>query len=1460
MHKYVLNLVVANILFTSPLAFCVDFQAEITWISNKDNRYYDSHVDACAWQTNPEVFFNFRAGSCLASQCDCIYDSKIFNNITTDTYATNWVTRSNSCPPGFSLTSNDYPGQCSGEPVEDNICEEGYNFNAQSGQCEALCEEGQDWVDGSCTNPDTENNPCTQTNNPIDLIEGEKYRTESVLTIGTVHPIEFSFAYRSHIALEQSGYGLAAGNGHIDNNTYYVADTKAPMSASAAASYFSNRQQILYDKRPYAGGYWTFNYNHWAYLRNDKLIWVRPNGKKIKFNLDGSSTIYSHLFSESSTNGSWKITDSSEDKQYVFDEKGRLIQINNQFGKLELIFHYEELGFDIVKIENAQGAWLEISYEEFVVNPSTISAILGDYEIALPVQVVDSSGRKVDISWDHVYSGRLQSFPLITKISYPYLESPSGFREYQYNNNTFSNLLTDIVDYPNGLSGEQVQFAHFDYDNKGRAIYSALANGVDAITVEYVDDLIRTVTNVLGKQATYTFATEHGVRRLASVVGEPTETCVLSETSYTYNSDGTRASKVTNGVTTTYGYNASKQRTLVTEATGTAEARTTTTEWHPTLNVRTKIIEPDKTTRYDYNDTTELLDAVHIDADGKTRSTAYTYYANRLVHTVDGPRTDVADITTYAYDEQLNLASVTNAANQTTLYSNYNGQGQAGTVTDANGSVSQYSYDVAGRVETVSVQHPSGNTSLDLSTVYDYDPLGNLVTMTFADGSSLSYEYDAANRIEAISNNLGERIELTLDKAGNTTQQLIKNSSGVITFQAGRAYDELSRVIRQVGAAGQTTHFGYDANDNLTQTTDGREFVTNYEYDTLNRVTKTLQPLGITTEMGYNPADQLQTVTDPETLKTQYHYNGFGELTQRISPDTGTTDYTYDSAGNLTSKADARGIVALYSYDALNRVTSIEYPNDTTQNITYEYDDTSNGNYGIGRLTAIIDASGETRFAYDYLGNLLSKTTTIATQTFTSEYQYDAFGRLQTQVYPSGRLVHYSYDALSRIHSITTQANSSAPLATVITDVSYLPYGPATQWTYGNGIVHTTRYDLDYRVSSIEDDGSSPLYHLSYGYDANNNIETLDNLVNSVAAQMFSYDAVDRLDTAQGNYGALDYDYDKVGNRTQKQHTQGGNTNTESYSYALTSHQLQAVTNTQGGNRTFSYDANGNVLTDTHSNSLVWEYDDTNRPKAVTVNGERIEYRHNALGQRVFKQHGNTTTYYHYDEAGKLIAVSDEQGNTLEEHVWFNNTLVASLIEPVTAVNTSSSVLLEANFDNQDLSGWQIVDNGAKMGPSSWYFDNGALCENSNIYTDTGPSRPGTYAAYSSGASWSDYEASVTLLSSDDDGIGLLFRYVDDNNYYRFSMDSQRAYRRLVKKQNGVFTVLFEDNTPYILNQPYGLRVSAQGNSLSIWLDDQLWYQGSDTSHAQGSIALYAWGEQAACFNDLSVNSLEAAQ
>jgi hypothetical protein len=67
----------------------------------------------------------------------------------------------------------------------------------------------------------------------------------------------------------------------------------------------------------------------------------------------------------------------------------------------------------------------------------------------------------------------------------------------------------------------------------------------------------------------------------------------------------------------------------------------------------------------------------------------------------------------------------------------------------------------------------------------------------------------------------------------------------------------------------------------------------------------------------------------------------------------------------------------------------------------------------------------------------------------------------------------------------------------------------------------------------------------------------------------------------------------------------------------------------------------------------------------------------------------------------------------------FDNVLVEDL-------NTGNILLLD-DFNDGDLRGWTIMDEGSKDGPSQWQVSNGVLVQNSNIGSG---SCLGTYALY----------------------------------------------------------------------------------------------------------------------------------
>ena len=149
-------------------------------------------------------------------------------------------------------------------------------------------------------------------------------------------------------------------------------------------------------------------------------------------------------------------------------------------------------------------------------------------------------------SWNHNFSGRTAIFPMLAPITEAAADTANTVRGFSDIDARGPVSIKQINTVTNTGQNTKTLYAEFSYDTQGRAIYSSLANGVEAVSVNYVDDLTVTVTNVLGKDATYTFALIDGVKKLKKVVGEPTSKCLRREVRYIYNIKGSVFEKIQN--------------------------------------------------------------------------------------------------------------------------------------------------------------------------------------------------------------------------------------------------------------------------------------------------------------------------------------------------------------------------------------------------------------------------------------------------------------------------------------------------------------------------------------------------------------------------------------------------------------------------------------------------------------------------------------------------------------------------------------------------------------------------------------------------------------------------------------------------------------------------------------------------------------------------------------------------
>ncbi|ABE55723.1 YD repeat [Shewanella denitrificans OS217] len=643
----------------------------------------------------------------------------------------------------------------------------------------------------------------------------------------------------------------------------------------------------------------------------------------------------------------------------------------------------------------------------------------------------------------------------------------------------------------------------------------------------------------------------------------------------------------------------------------------------------------------------------------------YTYNDLGLVQTIDGPRIDVSDVTRFDYNSNGQLSRITNALGHKVEYQNYDAFGYPQKIINANGGQVTLTYDRLGNILTNTVHTRLGANK----TTYTYIVGTSLVqSIKNSANFTLTYSYNNANQLTSINGSNRERIEFELDAAGNILSSKIKNTAtNTLMYEHTRQYDELSRIIKDVGAANQTTQIAYDAEGNPLSLTDAKLNPTEQTFDALNRVKQLKDAKLGQTQYSYNGKDQITSVTDARGNTTSYEYDGLGQLLKTTSPDTGITQFVYDEAGNLTQKTDNKGNIVTYTFDALNRLLSAEFAAAPELNVNYSYDSTDDDNHGLGLLTLMTDSSGTTAYRYNQQGQVISETRNILGADYITSYQYDVNSALKQMIYPSGRSLSYQYDNQQRLIAITTQSAISSQAQPLINNLSYKPFGPIASLRYGNNLTNTYNYDLDYQLIDI----NSGIQQLSYAYDANGNIETINNTLFSRQSQQFNYDELNRLTQASGDYGSLNYAYDAVHNRTAKHALQVGQAPAEvsidSYTYAADSNQLQQVSKSAPGittQRDFSYDANGQIITDIDdTRALTLNYNAQNRLDTLTNNALPVaQYSYNALGQRVQKNVNGKVTHFHYDLNGQLIAETLADGTLLREYFFAGRQQIATAI------------------------------------------------------------------------------------------------------------------------------------------------------------------------------------------------------
>lgn len=667
---------------------------------------------------------------------------------------------------------------------------------------------------------------------------------------------------------------------------------------------------------------------------------------------------------------------------------------------------------------------------------------------------------------------------------------------------------------------------------------------------------------------------------------------------------------------------------------------------------------------------------------GTSSAATSTYTFDPNIGAVASEHDPDGHVTTFAYDSNGNQTGETDALGHASS-ATYDGLDDLTASTDANGVTNNYTYDSDGNLLT-EVQHLSlsgggtenetttytyGDSShpgdvtkvtepMGHATTYTYDTYGDVASSTDGDGNKTTYNYNGPTSIGWVMSQVSAK--------GNVPG----GTASVFTTTYTR--DDYGRVLTTKDpdwtSSNPTAHIStnvYDADGNLTSTTDGNGHTTSYTYDAAGELTETTNPDSTTQQTSYYGDGSIHTQTDGNGHVTAYTYDPLGNLSSATDPLSRTTSYDYDGAGNLINKINPGGSCsgtpsgcATYSHDADNRMTGITY-SDGTHAVTYGYDND-------GNKTSMTDGTGTSSYVYDSLDRLTSQTDGASN---TVSYTYNQDSQVDGITYPGSHDVTRGYDNAGHLTSVSDWLGNTDKF-------TYDPNGNQTSTRYGNDLTSQSIFDQANQLIGISM-GKGNTATFAYTRNGNGSLTGTTATDISPSSESFGYDSNNRVNS----YNSQSLGYDNAGNMTT---TDNGSTVAHDNANEVTS-----VTPSGGSASTYGYNSEGD-RTSAGSNS--YSYDLANRMTGFTNGTTTASYAYDGNGQRTSKTVGSTTNNFVYDNAEGTSQILSDGTN---DYIYGPNGT------PVEQVNGSTVTYLQQD----QLGSTRVLTNQSKNVVGTYSYD-----------------------------------------------------------------------------------------------------------------------------------------------------------
>ncbi|MDE6761667.1 MAG: PEGA domain-containing protein [Lachnospiraceae bacterium] len=454
------------------------------------------------------------------------------------------------------------------------------------------------------------------------------------------------------------------------------------------------------------------------------------------------------------------------------------------------------------------------------------------------------------------------------------------------------------------------------------------------------------------------------------------------------------------------------------------------------------------------------------DAFGSVTKNSYDAMGNLIKQMNEGTGSAV----TYSYVGGRYLASSMDAMGNTAGAA-YDSMGNIETLTNPNGGVTSYRYDLNNNLtdeiigEDYHVRYTynakdlaaSKTNSRNQKTAYEYDALGRLIKQSDEAGV-IEYAYDANDNVLTVTETAGDRVSRitrTYDRLNRITSY--EDAAG---NQIGYTYDRLGNLVKLTYPDGKAVTYTYDKNGSIKTVTDWNNRVTVYSYDENGRLVKTKRPDGTIETRAYDKAGRLISILDKcgDTVVNQqeYSYDASGNITTVKALESGSLDFKtvasaemtydvnnrlltyngeevkYDKDGNMTY-GPLQGKMEEFVYDCRNRLVKA---GDTS----YEYDAENN-------RTAVITGTKRTEYVVNSQPELSQILQSRITDGEREETTYYLYGKgLLSQENVTGGYLTYHFNNVGSTMAVTDQDGK------VKYSYHYTPYGELLKGEYSDTV------------------------------------------------------------------------------------------------------------------------------------------------------------------------------------------------------------------------------------------------------------------------------------------------------------------------------------------------------------------------------------------------------------------------